>query len=288
MVSGKLLVIATPLGNLEDISPRAVEALRQADLILCEDTRRTARLLDRYGIEKPRLSYHRFNERQRLDQVLQDLREGRNLALVSDGGTPAISDPGFMLVRAVLDEGLDISPIPGPSAAATLLSVSGFPAGRYLFEGFLPHRGGERRRRLRQLRGEPHTIVLFEAPHRIVATLRDIAEIFGKRELVLGRELTKKFETILAGSADELSERLGDEVKGEITLAIAGAPPGEEAGDEDARAESVREGWRRALQEAGGDRRAALRAAAKTLGLKRPELYRLLAELGEDPDGRMR
>jgi 16S rRNA (cytidine1402-2'-O)-methyltransferase len=284
-VPGKLFVIATPLGNLDDISPRAVQTLRQVDLILCEDTRRSARLLDRYDIEKPKLSYHRFNERERLQQILRELHAGRDIALVSDGGTPAISDPGFLLVRALLDAGLEVCPIPGPSAVATLLSVSGLPADRYLFEGFLPHRQGERRRRLRQLRPAAHTTVLFEAPHRIADTLRDIEEIFGKRQLVLGRELTKRYETILVGSAAEIAARLGDEVKGEITIAIAGALPGDRADEGDQRAERVRESWRRALGEADGDSRAALRSAAKALGMKRPELYRLLAELGEDPDG---
>jgi 16S rRNA (cytidine1402-2'-O)-methyltransferase len=284
-VPGKLFVIATPLGNLEDLSPRAVQTLRSVDRILCEDTRRTALLLDRHEIHKPKLSYHKFNERKRLEPLLQELREGRNLALLSDGGTPTISDPGRMLVRAVLEEGLEVSPVPGPSAPAALLSVSGLPADRYLFEGFLPPRRGERRRRLRQLRSEPHTVVLFEAPHRIGATLQDISEILGERKLVLGRELTKIYETILTGSAAEIVSRLGEETKGEITLAIAGAAAGDVAKDVDARAGRIKECWRKALAKAGGDRRAALRSAAKELDLKRPELYRILAELEVESEG---
>jgi 16S rRNA (cytidine1402-2'-O)-methyltransferase len=284
-VPGKLFVIATPLGNLEDISPRAVETLRAVDRILCEDTRRTARLLDRYNIDKPKLSYHRHNERRRLDQILNELRAGRQLALVSDGGTPAISDPGFLLVKAARDEGFCVTPIPGPTAPAALLSVSGLPADRYLFEGYLPHKAGERRRRLRQLRRLPHTIVLFETPHRILDALKDIEQIFGSRPLVLGRELTKRFETLLSGSAAVVAAKLGDEVKGEITIAIAGAAAGEEQSGEEVRAEEAKDAWHGALRECGGNRRMALRSAAKVLGLKRPELYRLLTELGEDPDG---
>jgi 16S rRNA (cytidine1402-2'-O)-methyltransferase len=283
-VAGKLYVVATPLGNLEDLSPRAAETLRLADRVLCEDTRRTAKLLAQYGITTPRISCHRFNEKKRLEPILRRLQEGETLALVSDGGTPGISDPGCHLVRAALDAGFEVVPLPGPSAPATLLSVSGIPSDRYLFDGFLPHRAGERRRRLRELRSEAHAVVLFEAPHRIVETLRDIDNIFGERELVLGRELTKRFESILRGSAAQVLAQLGSTAKGEITIVLAGAgdTPGDEA--DEPQAAKVRECWRAALNESSGDRRAALRAAARSLGMKRAELYRLVVELGEDPD----
>ncbi len=283
-MAGKLYVVATPLGNLEDLSPRAAEALRLADRLLCEDTRRTAKLLAHYGIMTPRISCHRFNEKKRLEAIVQRLREGETLALVSDGGTPAVSDPGCHLVRAALDAGVEVVPLPGPSAPTALLSVSGIPSDRYLFDGFLPHRAGERRRRLRELRSEPRTIVLFEAPHRIVDTLRDIDKIFGARELVLGRELTKRFETILRGSAAQVLAQLGSAPKGEITIVLAGAgdAPGQER--EEPQAAQVRECWTAALKESSGDRRAALRSASRSLGIKRAELYRLLVELGERPD----
>jgi 16S rRNA (cytidine1402-2'-O)-methyltransferase len=283
-VAGKLYVVATPLGNIEDLSPRAAETLRLADRVLCEDTRRTAKLLAHHGITTPRLSCHRFNENKRLEPVLQRLREGEVLALVSDGGTPGISDPGCLLVRAALDAGFEVIPLPGPSAPAALLSVSGIPSDRYLFDGFLPHRAGERRRRLRELRSEPRTLVFFEAPHRILETLADIAQIFGERELVLGRELTKRFETILRGAASEVAEQLGNTVKGEITIVLAGAGDSPAGEDEEPQATRIREGWLRALTVSSGDRRAALRSAARSLGMKRAELYRLLVELGEDPD----
>jgi 16S rRNA (cytidine1402-2'-O)-methyltransferase len=203
--------------------------------------------------------------------------------LVSDGGTPAVSDPGALLVRTVLEEGLRVCPLPGPSAVATLLSVSGLPADRFVFDGFLPHRAGERRRRLRELRDEPRTIVLFEAPHRLPAALRDIEEVLGPRKIVLGRELTKLHETILTGTAGELAEQLGTErVRGEITLVLAGC--GEETGQVDATARRIVGCWRDALRATAGDRRAALRWAARALGLRKAELQRRLTELGEEDD----
>lgn len=280
-MTGTLFVVATPLGNLDDLSPRALNVLRSVDCIACEDTRRTLRLLARHGIERPRLSCHRFNERQRLEPIIDLLRAGQSVALVSDSGTPGVSDPGSQLVGAALENGIAVSPLPGPSAVATLLSVSGFPADRYVFEGFLPHRGGERRRRLRELRNEERTVVMFEAPHRILATLRDIQEVLGDRPLVLGRELTKVHETILCGSAAELAARLGPRVRGEITLVMAGATVLEQQ-PVDVGAARILRAWRRELKGAEGDRRAALSAAARELGLKKAELYRMLTELGEE------
>lgn len=279
-----MFVIATPLGNLGDLAPRADETLRRVACIACEDTRRTAVLLRRHGIETPTISCHRFNERARLEPVLKRLRSGQDVALVCDGGTPGVSDPGSLLVRSVLESGLRVSPLPGPSAVTTLLSVSGFDADRYVFDGFLPHRSGERRRRLRQLRNETRTVVLFEAPHRIRESLDDMAQILGQRPIVLGRELTKRYETILHGDAAAIAERLGTEIKGEITIAIAGALHPETGGALEPEAERIVSAWREALDKAGGDRRRALRRAAREAGLKRAELYRRLVELGEDPD----
>jgi 16S rRNA (cytidine1402-2'-O)-methyltransferase len=275
-VSGKLFVVATPLGNLDDISARALETLRSVDTIACEDTRRTAKLLDRYGISARLLSCHRFNEGQRLEPVLERVRAGEQVALVSDGGTPGIADPGRLLVRAALEQGLEVIPLPGPNAVAALLSASGLPADRYVFDGFLPHRAGERRRRLRDLASEKRTVVLFETPHRILDTLADIEEVLGPRKLVLGRELTKIHETILHGTAAELAERLGENVRGEITLVLSGAE-GKVTGDE--RAKVLLECWRRAIEESGGNRRTALDRVARELGLKKAEVSRRLAEL---------
>jgi 16S rRNA (cytidine1402-2'-O)-methyltransferase len=280
-VSGTLFVVATPLGNLEDLSPRALRTLRGVAAIACEDTRRTSRLLARYDVDVATVSCHRFNERQRIEPVLRRLREGEDVALVSDGGTPAVSDPGALLVRAALEEGIRVCPLPGPSAVPTLLSASGLPADRYVFDGFLPHRAGERRRRLRELRDESRTVVLFETPHRLRAALRDIDDVLGSRRVVLGRELTKLHETILTGTAGELAERLGSErVRGEITLVLAGCA--EDTAEVDVTARRVTSVWREALEETGGDRRAALRRAARTLGLRKAELQRRLSELGRD------
>jgi 16S rRNA (cytidine1402-2'-O)-methyltransferase len=280
---GTLFVVATPIGNLDDASPRALRVLRQTSLVACEDTRRTAQLLERFGVAVPTVSCHKFNERERLVALLQRMKAGQDVALVSDGGTPGVSDPGRMLVEAALEAGLPVSPIPGPSAVATLLSASGLPADRFVFEGFLPARPGERRRHLRTLRAETRTLVLFEAPHRLLDTLQDLAAIFGDRRLVLGRELTKVHETVLRGTARQLAEGLASgPVRGELTLAIAGAQGAAAEGWDEAETSALRQAWAAALQAAGGDRRDALRRAAKELRMGRAALWRRLDELGED------
>lgn len=274
-----LHVVATPIGNLDDLSPRARDALAKSSLIACEDTRRTAKLLARFGLDVPMVAVHKFSERERLDAVLAVLDHGDDVALVSDGGTPAVSDPGALLVAAALESGFTVSPVPGPSAVIALLSASGLPADRFVFDGFLPHRGGERRRRLRELAAETRTVVVYEAPHRIRETLADVAEVFGTRTVVLGRELTKLHETILRGGAADVRAALGEgEVKGEIAMAIAGYDPasGPAGPDEDPLATV----WAEALAASGGDTRGALKAATKALGLKKPELWRRLAERG--------
>lgn len=281
--TGTLFVVATPLGNLEDLSPRALRILREVACIACEDTRRTAKLLARHGVGTPTVACHRFNERERIEAILERLRSGEEVALVSDGGTPCLSDPGSLLVSAAVAANLTVVPVPGPFAAATLLSVAGFPADRFVFEGFLPHRAGERRRRLRELRGETRPVVLYEAPHRLHGTLEDLAAILGGRALVLGREMTKLHESILRGSAAEIRTALGDaEVRGECTMVLAGRDDNDAGaaptGDDD-RNERVREAWEAALGESRGDRREGLRLAARRLGMRRPELFRLLQEI---------
>jgi len=283
-VPGKLIVVATPLGNLEDLSPRAVQALSDVDCIACEDTRRTARLLARHGLTTPTLSCHRFNELARLAPILGRLAAGQSVGLVSDAGTPGIADPGALLVREALSRGVEVLPIPGPSAVTALLSVCGFPADRYVFDGFLPHRGGERRRRLRELRDERRPVVLFETPHRIRESLADMAEVLGSRRIVLGRELTKLHESIRRGTAAELLLGLDDEVRGEITLVVEGANGRVGADEVEAASRRILATWRETLTESGGDRRRSLKIAARRLGMKRPELYRRLTELDEEPD----
>jgi 16S rRNA (cytidine1402-2'-O)-methyltransferase len=278
-VAGTLHVVATPLGNLDDLSPRARSVLEGSALVACEDTRRTAKLLAHCGLALPMVAVHKFSERDRLDAVLSVLARGDDVALVSDGGTPGVSDPGALLVAAAHDAGIRVSPVPGPSAVVAILSAAGLPGDRFVFEGFLPPRAGERRNRLRALAPEPRTVVLYEAPHRVKAALADMAEVFGSRTIVLGRELTKVFETIRRGSAREVLDGLGDaDVKGEIAIAVAGydgsAKPADAADD---RLTSV---WEEALAASGGDTRAALKAAAKALAIKKPEVWRRLAERG--------
>lgn len=280
-MSGTLYIVATPIGNLEDTSPRVLRVLESVSCVACEDTRRTRRLLNRFGVSTRTLSCHKFNERERLEKVLRILRDGDDVALVSDGGTPAVSDPGALLVKAARDEGIRVSPIPGPSAPVALLSASGESGGRFLFEGFLPHRAGERRRRLRELRSFHDTIVFFESPRRIRDSLADLREVMGEREIVVGRELTKIHETVLRGTPAEVLESLPDpEVRGEITVIVTACDP-DASGSTEARSGRVLEAWTESLAQAGGDQRDALRLTARRLGMKRAELYRLLAELGE-------
>lgn len=278
-MAGTLHIVATPLGNLDDLSPRARETLAGSALIACEDTRRTAKLLAHCGLDLPMVAVHKFSERDRLDTVLDVLSRGDDVALVSDGGTPGLSDPGALLVAAAHDAGITVSPVPGPSAVAAILSASGLPGDRFVFDGFLPPRAGERRNRLRALATEPRTVVVYEAPHRLRPSLADMDEVLGARTIVLGRELTKTYETILRGTSRAVLARLGEgDVKGEIAIAFAGY----DASSSPAPAEddALKLVWTEALAASGGDTRDALKAAAKALGIKKPELWRRLAERG--------
>ena len=220
---GVLYVVATPIGNLEDVSERALRVLREVDAIAAEDTRRTAKLLAHHGIAKPLTSYHDAVERRKAPELVEQLRRGKTLALVSDAGTPLVSDPGYRLVRCALDAGIAVVPIPGASAATALLSVCGFSTDRFVFEGFLPQRAGRRRRRLEGLRGEPRTIVIYESPHHVERALAEIEEVLGDRQIVVGRELTKLFEEILRGTISEVRRTLAERPpRGEYTIVVRG------------------------------------------------------------------
>jgi len=229
---GTLQVVATPIGNLADLSPRAQDALRGADIIAAEDTRRTLQLLQSIGISRPLVSLFEHNEAQRVPQLLERLSAGATVVLVSDAGTPLLSDPGFELVREATRAGFEVRAIPGPSAITTALAAAGLPADRFCFEGFLPARAGERRAALAALAHAPRTLVFFEAPHRIVATLTDMVAEFGPaRQAVVARELTKVHESLYRGTLEELitvSQRDENFARGEITLVVQGAPRGEE------------------------------------------------------------
>jgi len=220
---GTLYLIATPIGNLEDITLRALRMLREADLLAAEDTRRTRRLLEHYDISRPLISYHDHNKEHRSARLLEALRQGRSVALVSDAGTPGISDPAFYLVRLAIEHDVPVVPIPGPASPIAALVVSGLPPDRFVFEGFLPAKAGKRRARLRALAEEPRTIVLFESPHRLVRTLREILDILGDRPAAVARELTKKFEEVSRGPVSGLLERYAEKKpKGEIVILLAG------------------------------------------------------------------
>jgi 16S rRNA (cytidine1402-2'-O)-methyltransferase len=220
-LSGTLFVVATPIGNLEDITLRALRVLREADLVACEDTRRTRALLTHFDIHKPTVSYYEQNKLTRGPQLLRDLADGRTIALVTDAGTPGISDPGILLVRKARAQGIRVVPIPGPAAVVTALSASGLAADGFVFDGFLPVKPGKRLNRLRALREMGTTVVLYESPHRIVAALGAIGEVFGEVELVLARELTKQYEEIVTATpAVHLARLAAAAPRGEFTLVI--------------------------------------------------------------------
>jgi len=220
-VSGTLYVVATPIGNLEDLTLRALRVLREVDLIACEDTRRTRALLSHFDIHAPTVSYYEHNKLARGPQILRALVEGKSVALVTDAGTPGISDPGFLLVREARGAGVPVVPVPGPSAVAAALSAAGIPADRFVFDGFLPVKPGRRLNRLRALREIETTIVLYESPHRILQTLKAIGEVFGQREIVIARELTKQFEEIVRAMPSTHLERLtATPPRGEFVLIL--------------------------------------------------------------------
>jgi 16S rRNA (cytidine1402-2'-O)-methyltransferase len=219
--AGTLFVVATPIGNLEDLTFRALRVLKEVDLVACEDTRRTRGLLSHFDVHVPVTSYFEHNKIAKGEAILRTLREGKSVALVTDAGTPGISDPGFLLVRAARQGGVPVVPVPGPSAVIAALSAAGVPADRFVFDGFLPVKPGRRLHRLEALCALEMTIVCYESPHRIVASLEAIAQVFGGREIAVARELTKQFEEIVSGTATELRERFsGGPVRGEFTVVI--------------------------------------------------------------------
>lgn len=276
-----LYLVATPIGNLEDITLRAVRILREVALIACEDTRQTQKLLHHYEIRKPLVSYYEHNEATRTAEILAALERGESVALVSDAGTPLVSDPGYRVVTAAIEHGFQVIPIPGASAALAALAASGLAAVEFRFIGFLPPKVGARRKALEQLANETATLIAYESPHRILETLSDMAEILGGRRIVLARELTKIHEEFLRGTAQSIREELGQRsaVKGEMTLLIAGFERTAEIAD------PLAEVYR--LEQGGLDRMEAIKAVAKQMGLPKRELYRLVTGQGSSlPDKR--
>ncbi|MGH0029342.1 MAG: 16S rRNA (cytidine(1402)-2'-O)-methyltransferase [Myxococcota bacterium] len=220
-----LHVVATPIGNLEDVTLRALSVLREAELVLAEDTRRTRVLLDRHGIEAKPVSLHAHNEAARIERALAVLARGGSVALVSDAGTPLVSDPGERLVRAAVEAGHPVVPVPGASAPLAALAASGLPAEPFLFQGFLPRKAGARDARLRELADRPETLVFFESPKRLAGTLERLLAAFGDRPACVARELTKLHEEWVRGPLSELAKRFADGTRGEVTLVVGGAPP---------------------------------------------------------------
>jgi len=278
--SGRLAVISTPIGNLGDLSPRAREELAAAELVAAEDTRRTGQLLTTLGLSRPLVSLHEHNEGERIGELLERLRAGARIALVSDAGTPLLSDPGFELVRRVAQEGVTIVAVPGPSAITAALSIAGLPTERFTFEGFLPARLAERRVRLGELAGETRTLVFFEAPHRIVECLEDMSAAFGgARRAAVARELTKVFETVYRGTLATLAEQSRSDAnftRGEITLVVAGAEPAV-ANDVRAQLDAT---LNVLLGELAPSKAAAL--AARLTGAKRNDAYARALELAAE------
>lgn len=282
MAAGRLEVIATPIGNLGDLTERARESLARADLIAAEDTRHTLGLLQAIGVSRPLVSLHEHNETTRVPELLARLADGAVVALVSDAGTPLLSDPGYALVREAARAGIEVRPIPGASAITAALAVAGLPTDRFCFEGFLPTRERERRARLAELARERRTLVLFEAPHRIATSLADLAAAFGsEREAVAARELTKVHETLYRGTLGVLAERARSEpnfARGEITLVVHGAPAAADAAGE-ARSEQLRRAVELLVRELPPGRAAAL--AAELTGARRNEAYALALEAAQ-------
>ncbi|MBV9157291.1 MAG: 16S rRNA (cytidine(1402)-2'-O)-methyltransferase [Acidobacteriaceae bacterium] len=283
-MAASLYLIATPIGNLEDITLRALRILRdEVGVIACEDTRETHKLLEHYGIRKPLISYHEHNEETRTADILRRLQAGESVALLSDAGTPLISDPGYRVVTASINAGFAVVPVPGASALLSALAASGLPASEFRFIGFLPSKAAARRRILEGIASDPATVVAYESPHRLLQTLRDISDVLGDRPIVLAREITKLYEEFLRGSAASIAEELArrNAIKGEITLVIG---PGEEAVHiDDPRAEISR-----LEKEQGLSRMEAIKTVAKLMGLPKREIYRLSAEQGSNPRDKRR
>jgi 16S rRNA (cytidine1402-2'-O)-methyltransferase len=274
--SGALYIVSTPIGNLEDITERALRVLREVALIACEDTRHTRKLLTHYGVNTPTVSYHEHNERERALELLSRLQAGDSIAIVSDAGTPGINDPGFRVVCLAIENDVRVIPVPGPSALIAALVSSGLPTDEFFFGGFLPAKTNARRTRLAEFRSLPATLIFYEAPHRIAATLKDAQEIFGPRQAVVARELTKMHEEFARGLLPALAARFGsgERVRGEIVLMIdrAGTESEEVMGDS---VQSIA-ALVTTFESEGLDHRAALKKAAHELGIPRAEAYRRL------------
>ncbi len=275
-MSGILYLVSTPIGNLEDITYRAVSILREADQIACEDTRQTRKIINHFDISTKLVSYHEHNEKQRAPELIRKLRDGNDIALVSDAGTPLVSDPGYHIVSQAALAGIPIVPIPGPSAALAALVASGLPADSFVFLGFLPQKGKHRREAMERIQSLDQTVILYEAPHRILATLDDLRSIIGDRQIVAAREMTKLHEEFLRGTAASIRESLAGRpaIKGEFTVVISKpeAQPAPAPDDDAIRAAVVEK------IDGGQPRMDAIKAVARELGIPKRSVYKAFEE----------
>ena len=273
---GKLYVVGTPIGNLEDITLRAIRILKEVNLIACEDTRRTAKLLNAYKIQTPMVSYHEHNEMTRAPELVIQMEEGSSIALVTDAGMPVVSDPGFRLVHLAVRHSIPVIPVPGASAFVAALAASGMPVDKFRFLGFLPSKRGERKKALEELRAATKTLVFYEAPHRVLEMLKDAREILGEREIVIAREVTKVHEQFLRGTIGTAIEYLKNRpAKGEITVLI-GLHSASEANEDAPPAASIISEIQVVMAERKVDERAALKIVARARGIPKSEAYRQL------------
>jgi 16S rRNA (cytidine1402-2'-O)-methyltransferase len=286
-MKGQLSLVGTPLGNLEDMTARAIRVLREADLIVAEDTRRTLKLLMHFGIQAKRLeSCFEHNEKARAGMILRALGEGKSVALVTDAGMPGISDPGSEVVRAAVEEGYTVTPVPGPTAMASALAASGLSTARFRFEGFLPSKGGDRRKALQALRSEEVTLIFYEAPHRLPECLVDMLNVFGARQAVVARELTKVHEEFVRGDLQELVARYAEEeVLGEITLLVEGAEKVDRSGPERWVGVSIEDQLRSMMSDQGLSKTEAVKVVAKLRDLPRDVVYEIAKDIRHRGDG---
>ncbi len=278
-MAGTLFLCATPIGNLDDITLRVLETLKNADLVAAEDTRNTLKLLNHYGIRRPLTSYHEHNKYEKADELIARLAGGENIALVTDAGTPAISDPGEVLAAKCLEQGIRVTSLPGACALITALTMSGMPARRFCFEGFLPQEKKEKRHILEALEQEERTTILYEAPHRLKKTLEELSDALGKRRIVLCRELTKKYEEALPfpDISDAIAYYEENEPRGEYVLILSGKDPEEKMKEQQESFENMPLSEHVAMYEARGmDRKSAMKAAAADRGISKRDVYNAL------------
>lgn len=275
-----LYIVSTPIGNLEDITQRAIRVLKEVSIIAAEDTRHTQKLLNHYQIETHQTSYHDHNKEEKAELLISKLKEGKDAALVCDAGTPGVSDPGYYLIKRAIEENIKVVPVPGVSAVIAGLSVSGLPTDRFVFEGFIPQKRNARIEHLKKLEKEERTIILYEAPHRFIKTLKDIYDILGNRRTAVARELTKIHEEIVRGTVEEIIKAFeGKKIRGEVTIILEGAKR-----EAEQKIEGIKEAIQRIINEEGVSRSEAARRVAIRLGISKKEAYKESLKVGGADD----